>query len=130
MFPDGTSYLGLDPLYYDKSHFRLLGMAEYLPVLSGSFDNACLLSSLDHILDHHRAIDEAWRILKPGGMLYFQILVWTHRAELAPDHLHFHHFREYEILGALEKFRIMELIRTPWKDDDHRTSLYIAARKV
>ena len=91
----------------------------------------CLISSLDHILDHHRALDEAYRVLKQGGWLffYFQILVWHDRAEVMYDHFHFHHFREFEILGALSRFRIETLERQGWKGDTHRTSLYIAATK-
>src|SRR5579883_3212329 len=45
-FPSTTQYLGLDPLYYDKHQFRLIAMAEFLPVADSCFDNVCLLSSL------------------------------------------------------------------------------------
>ena len=104
-------------------------MAEFLPVADAVFDNACLVSCLDHMIDYHRAIDEAWRILKPGGRLFAQSLVWTARADVMHDHLHFHHFREPEFVGAFAAFRIDALERRPWKDDTHRSSLYLAAVK-
>jgi SAM-dependent methyltransferase len=129
LFGPETRYLGLDPLYYDRTQFRILGMAEFLPIKGESFDNVCLLSVLDHTLDQHRTLDQAYRVLRPGGTLYFQILVWTAEADVMHDHFHFHHFREYELLGALHRFEIVEFFRRRWKNDTHRTSVYIAARK-
>lgn len=126
VFPEGTSYLGLDPLFADTLQFRLIGLAERLPVRSAVADCVALLTSLDHVLDHHAAIDEAWRVLRPGGRLYIASLVWSARAELYRDHVHFHHFREYELLGALARFRLDTLRRYPWKDDVHRTAVYAA----
>ena len=32
IFPSAVSYLGLDPLYVDKCRFRLIGVAEFLPI--------------------------------------------------------------------------------------------------
>ena len=85
-----------------------------------------LLTSLDHVLDHHAALDEAWRVLRPGGRLYLASLVWSERAELYRDHVHFHHFREFELFGALARFRLDTVQRYPWKDDTHRSALYLA----
>jgi len=130
IFPAGTSYVGLDSTYADAAQFRLIGMAEFLPIRDAAVENVALLTSLDHVLDHHRALDEAWRVLAPGGMLYLATLVWSERAELFHDHVHFHHFREHEILGALARFSIETLQRYPWKGDTHRSGWYLRARKV
>ena len=129
VFPAGTRYLGLDPLFSDTAHFRLIGLAERLPVRDAVADNVALLTSLDHVLDHHAALDEAWRALRPGGRLYLASLVWSDRAELYRDHVHFHHFREYELLGALGRFRLDTAQRYAWKDDAHRSALYLAMTK-
>jgi hypothetical protein len=126
VFPSGVRYLGLDPLFGDTTHFRLIGLAERLPIQSEAVDAVALLTSLDHVLDHHAALEEAWRVLRPGGRLYLASLVWSERAELYRDHVHFHHFREYELLGALGRFRLDTLQRYPWKDDTHRSALYLA----
>ena len=130
VFPDGVEYLGLDPLFGDDAHFRLIGLAERLPVQSASVDNVCLLTSLDHVLDHHAALDEAHRVLRPGGRLYLASLVWRERAELYHDHVHFHHFREFELFGALARFVLDTVARYTWKDDTHRTALYLALTKA
>jgi ubiquinone/menaquinone biosynthesis C-methylase UbiE len=92
-------------------------------------DNVCLLTSLDHVLDHHAALDEAHRVLRPGGRLYLASLVWHERAELYRDHVHFHHFREFELFGALARFVVDTVARYPWKGDTHRTALYLALTK-
>ncbi len=130
VFPPGIRYLGLDPLFSDTVNYRLIGFAERLPVRSGCIDAVALLTSLDHILDHHAALDEAWRVLRPGGRLYLASLVWSERAELYRDHVHFHHFREFELFGALSRFRLDTVQRYPWKDDSHRSALYLALTRT
>jgi hypothetical protein len=45
------------------------------------------------------------------------------------DNVHFHHFRQFEIEGALRRFRIGRIKRYGWKNDDHRFGVYLAAMK-
>lgn len=129
IFPKEVDYLGLDLMYRNKKDFRIIGMGEFLPFAEGSFDNVTFMTSLDHIFDYHRAIDEATRILKPQGKLYIAALVWHDKAELYHDLVHFHHFREYEIMGALTNFKINNTERYHWKNDKHRHGIYIEAQK-
>ncbi|MDP4289139.1 MAG: class I SAM-dependent methyltransferase [Bacteroidota bacterium] len=127
--PRGASYIGLDPVLGARSEPSLVAMAEFLPFADGSVDNVVFLTSLDHILDHHLAVDEAFRVLRPGGRLYMASLVWTQRATLLTDNIHFHHFRQYEIEGVLGAFRIDHVTRYNWKNNDHRLAIYLAATK-
>jgi hypothetical protein len=129
LFPAGVKYVGLEPGYQDRSEFRIIGMAEFLPFCDGALDNVAILTTLDHVLDYQAAIDQAWRVLRPGGTLYLATLIWTHNAQLHRDHTHFHHFRDFEILGSLRDFSIQELHRYPWKGDVHRFGWYIEATK-
>ena len=87
-------------------------------------------TSLDHILDWKHAITEARRVLAPGGVLYLCSLVWTDRAGLMEDTVHFHHFREVELFGALEGLRIMKEKRYDYKGEKHRHGLYVSAKKI
>lgn len=129
LFPNTSGYIGLEPTYEDRSEFRIIGMAEFLPLRDESLDNVAVMTTLDHVLDYHTAIDEAWRVLRPGGFLYLATLIWTHNAELYHDHTHFHHFRDFEILGALSHFSIHEQRRYPWKGNTHRFAWYLSASK-
>jgi Methyltransferase domain len=130
LFPAGVQYVGLDPGLGPRSEPCLVGMAEFLPFRSQTLDGVAFLTSLDHVLDYQAALDEAHRVLKPGGQLFLATLIWTQRAELINDNIHFHHFRQYEIEGALAAFRIDQITRHVWKGDDHRFGAYLMATKT
>lgn len=54
------------------------GCMTKLPFKSKSYDGALMVASLHHLYyknDRHQAIQEAWRVLRPGGLLY--IHVWA-----------------------------------------------------
>lgn len=132
LLPPRARYLGLDPFCMRAEPFRLLGVGEYLPVMSGALDGLMFNTSLDHILDWRRGLHEAYRVLKPGARLFLCTLVWSARADLLADDVHFHHFREYDIFGALDEvgFVPQETVRYSYKDNDHRHGLYLTAKKV
>ncbi len=127
--PSASKYIGLDPFCYGIDDFRLVGVGEYLPFKDGSLDGVLFNTSLDHILDWRRAISEAGRVLKSGGKIYLSTLVWSDRADLIYDAVHFHHFREYEIFGGLADFSLSHIKRYSYKDDEHRHGLYLVAEK-
>jgi len=47
---------------------------EALPFENGSFDVATAYSFLDHLADYSLVLKEAYRVLRPGGMLYADLL--------------------------------------------------------
>ncbi|MGB4101374.1 MAG: class I SAM-dependent methyltransferase [Alphaproteobacteria bacterium] len=122
-------YVGLDPFCQRPAPFRLIGVGEYVPFADATLDGVLLNTSLDHILDWRRALSEAWRVLVPGGRLYLSTLLWTDRADLVTDAVHFHHFRDYEIFSALDSFTVEVARRYSYKGDCHRHGLYLCARK-
>ena len=132
LLPSQARYIGLDPFCMRTEPFRLIGVGEYLPVMSGMLDGLMFNTSLDHILDWRRGLHEAYRVLKSGATLFLCTLVWNARADLLSDGVHFHHFREYDIFGALDEigFVLQETVRYSYKDNDHRYGLYLTARKV
>lgn len=129
LFPSDVQYVGIEPGLGKKKEPCLIGVAEFLPFQNNSLDAVAFLTSLDHVLDYHAALDEAWRVLRVGGTLYLATLVWTHMAELVHDGIHFHHFREFELRGALSKFSVEHIHRYVWKDDEHRFGIYLSASK-
>lgn len=131
-FSPDVSYVGLDPFCLRASPFRVIGVGEHLPFLSESLDNVVFNTSLDHILDWRLALKEAKRVLRKGGSLYLASYIWTDSADLLGDSVHFHHFRYYEILGALQELQLSEVksqIYESPKGDSHRHGLYLQAVK-
>lgn len=132
-YPKEVQYLGLDPILTSKyKSFRIFGLAEFLPIADEQLDNVAFGTSLDHVLDWFQALSEAHRILKKGGTLFLATLVWHNNAQLFNDNVHFHHFREAQILAALNElgFKIEYLFKKPWKNQTHREGLYLSARKI
>jgi SAM-dependent methyltransferase len=129
LFPGTATFLGLEPSLEVSDEFCLCGMAEHLPLVTASVDNVAFMTSLDHILDYQLAVDEAERVLKPGGRFFLASLVWTDRASLVSDTVHFHHFRDFELLGAMRGLQIVNIERYDWKSDTHRFGVYVEARK-
>ena len=130
LFPPTAEYVGLDPFCVRGEPFRLIGLGEFLPFRDASVANVVFNTSLDHILDWHRAIAEARRVLKPDGRLYLVTLIWESHADLMNDSVHFHHFRLPELLAGLSGFLIESTVAYDYKGDAHRYGLYLAARKT
>lgn len=58
-----------------KNHHRiqpLRGNAEQLPFPRNYFERVMMIDSFHHLADHRMAINEAWRVLKPNGILILQ----------------------------------------------------------
>ncbi len=58
-----------------RKHPRLRpvrGFAEHLPFANGSFDRVIIVDALHHMRDQKAALQEAWRVLAPGGRLVLE----------------------------------------------------------
>jgi len=51
-------------------HVAAVAAAEWLPFTTASFDVVYCFSTLEHVEDPRRAVDEMLRVLRPGGALY------------------------------------------------------------
>ena len=71
--PD-VELVGIDPLrgVSERDFAFVRGIGEYLPFVSGGFDRVLFATSLDHLLDHERAMREAARVLAERG----RVVVW------------------------------------------------------
>ncbi|TSA45573.1 class I SAM-dependent methyltransferase [bacterium] len=73
--------IGIDPLaneYQKKYKFEndilmISALAETIPLCSGSLDAIYCINALDHMYRPYKALDEMYRVLKPGG--YFALAV-------------------------------------------------------
>jgi SAM-dependent methyltransferase len=62
-------FVGIDPLAGERERrFEFVqGLGEYLPFANATFDQALFATSLDHMLIPPRAVEEAARVIRPGG---------------------------------------------------------------
>ena len=132
LFPAQCEYIGIDP-YSGSGEFRIIGLGEILPIASNSMDAAIFNTTLDHMLDYITALEEAVRVLKVGGKVVVASYAWLSQATLLTDSDHFHHFREYQIIGALEGLGLtiekLSRYEDP-KNSKHRFGLYVTASKL
>jgi ubiquinone/menaquinone biosynthesis C-methylase UbiE len=81
----------------------LAGLAEALPLASGSIDVAICFNALDHMQDPAAALREIQRVLRPGGTLLLMIHTfpaWT-RPFFWVDRLHPHHWTAAAFLAQI-----------------------------
>lgn len=70
-----TAYLGTDlsrSAYLGAARPEVFARAEQLPFRAGSVDTVLGLSMLDHLPEPARLLDEAHRVLRPGGALLLE----------------------------------------------------------
>ena len=58
------------------------GFAESLPYLDKSFDVVLCVDVLEHVADLKQTIGEIYRVLKPGGMFFFDTINRTFKSQL------------------------------------------------
>lgn len=85
----------------------LVGDAHALPIAAGSLDGVIMVSVLEHLSDPPRAVEQVWRVLKPGG-LYFSYAPFYHPYHASP-HDYFR-FTEEGYRHLLREFGGVELV--------------------
>jgi SAM-dependent methyltransferase len=85
---------------------RILGDAQAMGIVDGVFDVVLCTEVLEHLPEPQRAIDEMFRVLKPGGTLLLttRFLFPIHDA----PHDYFR-FTKYGLRHLLRRFEILEL---------------------
>src|SRR5437879_13925162 len=76
----GWSAIGFDPSVQAVAYAREHGLEAYAEkwppcsLADESADAVTLMNVLDHLRDTFGVVGEAWRILRPGGVLYISVL--------------------------------------------------------
>ena len=72
--------------------FYAAGAGEWLPFAGGSYDVAVCCDVLEHVGDPARVIGEIARVLKPGGLFFYETINRTLRSRIG-------------VIGAFQKWR-------------------------
>jgi methionine biosynthesis protein MetW len=109
----GCDYVGVDISENAVQVARSLGLesariedAASLPFPDASFDAAACIEVLEHLFEPHRAVSEALRVLRPGGVLIVtvpNIAYWRWRLDLA-------------LLGRWNPLGDTLAVKEPWRD--------------
>ncbi len=107
-----TAYLGTDLAaspYLGAARPEVFARAERLPFRAGSIDTVLGLSMLDHVPEPSRLLEEARRVLRPGGILLLEF------PQMVPLHDEPHDYFRYTRHGAawlLERsgFELLDVI--------------------
>ena len=81
----------------------VLGNAESLNFDASSFDAVFYVATLEFITDYQRAIQEAWRVIKPNGELLVMIL------NPESEYFHEHMQREHSYFKRIKHANIREM---------------------
>jgi SAM-dependent methyltransferase len=100
-------YVALDVQPHERP--RVIGDAHALPFRDSSVDAVFLTSVLEHLTNPNQAIDEVYRVLRPGGQLYGYAPFYHHYHPSPSDYFRFtemgirhltRHFRQVEIVSG------------------------------
>ena len=104
-----TEYIGCDIVQSDLKKVDVLCEANNIPLPDNSFDTAFSTQTIEHVEDHQGLVNEAYRLLKPGGYFIVSGPMYWHLHEEPYD---FFRFTKYGFKYIFEKagFEMIEII--------------------
>lgn len=91
---------------YPSAFTHFVSDAHDLPIASGSIDGVVIQAVLEHVVQPQRVVEEIWRVLKPGGLVYAETPFLQHVHEGAYD------FTRFTESGHRYLFRDFALVRS------------------
>ena len=104
-----TKYTGCDIVQSSDNCVDIICEANHIPLATESFDTVLSTQTIEHVEDHQGLVNEAFRLLKPGG--YF-ILAGPMYWPLHEEPYDFFRFTKYGFKYLLEKagFTVLETL--------------------
>jgi SAM-dependent methyltransferase len=125
LLTSAESYVGLDTAatMHGLERVDVVGTALALPFHAGRFDSVLCTEVLEHTPEPLAALQEIWRVTKPGGLLLLTVPMSEQLHEEPAD---FYRFTHYGARHLLDKagFRVLEVHARggPWLELGYRTS--------
>jgi len=97
---NASTYHNVPNVQYQRAN------AENLPYVDGTFDKVVSVCALEHFHNPQKAIDEAYRVAKPGGRLVLHVDSFTYREisdELRNYHRKHYYVENYFTIQSLSK---------------------------
>jgi SAM-dependent methyltransferase len=108
LFPHVAEYIGCDIAQSDRNVVDVLCPADKIPIASESFDVVLSTQTIEHVANYSGLLQEAYRLLKPGGTLLLSgPMYWP----LHEEPFDFHRFTKYGFRTACENagFDVQEI---------------------
>lgn len=84
-----SEYVGCDIVQSSEGKVDIICEATSIPVSDQVFDTVFCTQTLEHVADHQKLIDEAYRVLKPGGHFIVSAPLYWHLHEEPYDFFRF-----------------------------------------
>jgi SAM-dependent methyltransferase len=103
----GIKYVGCDIIQSSEQKVDIICEATNIPEPSATYDIILCTQVIEHVFDHYKIFEEAYRLLKPGGFFIVSAPFIWHMHEIPYD---FYRFTRYGIQELLTHagFRIKE----------------------
>lgn len=105
-----AEHIGLDrdDPFNKSAKIDIVGTAYDMPVESGSFDVAMSTAALEHLAEPDKALQECFRVLKPGGKAIYSVPLFWH-VHMAP--WDYFRYTKYGLQHVFEKagFDVVEV---------------------
>ena len=104
-----SSYTGCDLVQSDRQRVDILCPATDIPVQPSSFDTVLTTQVIEHVDDHRLLVAEAYRVLRPGGILILSAPMYWPLHEEPYDFFRFtkHGLRHLLQASGFEVLKIM-----------------------
>lgn len=104
-----TEYIGCDIIQSNLQKVDILCEANKIPLADNSFETAFSTQTIEHVEDHQGLVNEAFRLLKPGGYTIVSGPMYWHLHEEPYD---FFRFTKYGFQYVFEKagFEMIEIL--------------------
>lgn len=104
-----TEYIGCDIVQSSEKKVDVISEATNIPLPDASFDTVFSTQTLEHVAEHQKLLNEAFRLLKPGGHIIVSAPLYWHLHEEPYD---FFRFTKYGFEHIFEKagFKTVEIL--------------------